>query len=65
MELRGPTVPLSPWRKSSHSGSNGGCVEVTLSPEAAGVRDTKDRDGGTLQFTAPNWRAFAAHLTVS
>jgi hypothetical protein len=26
------------------------------------VRDTTNRDGGTLSFTADAWRAFAAEL---
>jgi hypothetical protein len=26
------------------------------------IRDTKDRDGDTLTFTAEAWRAFAAEL---
>jgi Domain of unknown function (DUF397) len=50
------------WRKSSYSGANGGqCVEVA---SAAGimVRDTTDRDGGTLAFTADAWVSFTASL---
>ncbi|WP_329111523.1 DUF397 domain-containing protein [Micromonospora sp. NBC_01699] len=48
------------WRKSTRSGTNGGaCVEVA--DNLAGivlVRDTKDRDGGTLTFGPDAWRAF-------
>jgi Domain of unknown function (DUF397)/Domain of unknown function (DUF5753) len=37
------------WRKSSHSGANGGsCVEVTGTARVVLVRDTTDRDGQTL-----------------
>jgi hypothetical protein len=48
------------WRKSSHSGSNGGgCVEVARTPEAVvAVRDSKDPDGPRLAFTAADWQAF-------
>ncbi len=52
----------SNWRKSSHSGSNGGeCVEVATT-EAVLVRDTADRSGPMLRFTAEAWRAFTAAI---
>jgi hypothetical protein len=48
----------SNWRKSSYSADNGGaCVEVA-SAEAALVRDTTDRCGPVLTFTADAWDAF-------
>ena len=51
------------WRKSSHSGANGGsCVEVAGAARVVLVRDTKDRKGRTLAFTAEAWRAFAEGL---
>ncbi|WP_028182632.1 DUF397 domain-containing protein [Salinispora arenicola] len=48
------------WHKSTRSGSNGGsCVEVADNlPSVVLVRDTKDRDGGTLQFNPTVWQAF-------
>ncbi|MFF5056045.1 DUF397 domain-containing protein [Micromonospora sp. NPDC000663] len=48
------------WRKSTKSGSNGGdCVEVADNlPGVVLVRDTKNRDGGTLAFAPASWRAF-------
>ncbi|MEU8086566.1 DUF397 domain-containing protein [Micromonospora sp. NPDC049101] len=48
------------WRKSTKSGSNGGaCVEVADNmPGVVLVRDTKDRDGGTLAFSPAAWRGF-------
>jgi hypothetical protein len=50
------------WRKSTYS-SNGGqaCVEVGEDGVIL-VRDTTNRDGGTLAFTAEAWQAFAASL---
>jgi hypothetical protein len=46
------------WRKSSYSGANGGqCVEVA-SGDGVVVRDTADRDGVGLAFTAGAWTAF-------
>jgi hypothetical protein len=48
----------APWRKSSYS-ANGGqnCVEVA-DDSAVLVRDTTNRDGGTLAFSAQAWQAF-------
>ncbi|WP_326554624.1 DUF397 domain-containing protein [Micromonospora sp. NBC_01813] len=48
------------WRTSSRSGSNGGvCVEVADNlPGRVLVRDTKDRDGGTLTFGPDAWSSF-------
>jgi hypothetical protein len=50
------------WRKSRYSGSNGSCVETASGEGVVLVRDTTNRDGGTLAFTADAWRAFAAEL---
>jgi hypothetical protein len=53
------------WRKSTYSDSNGGqCVE-TASDSANAViivRDTADRDRGTLAFTTDAWASFTASL---
>ena len=47
------------WRKSSHSESGSGCVEVGW-PEAAevAVRDSKQTDGPTLSFPMTSWNTF-------
>jgi hypothetical protein len=51
------------WRKSSYSDGNGGnCVESSSADGVILVRDTVDRDGGTLEFSAEAWEAFAASL---
>jgi hypothetical protein len=49
------------WRTSSYTGTNGNCVEAA---SAAGVmiRDTKDRDGVKLRFTARTWQKFIASV---
>ncbi|MGW5644013.1 DUF397 domain-containing protein [Saccharopolyspora sp. NPDC003752] len=46
------------WRKSSHSASQSDCVEVGTGTDVVGVRDTKDRDGGTLVFQPQAWGSF-------
>jgi hypothetical protein len=49
------------WRKSSHSGQTGDCVEVAGNlPGAVAVRDSKDRGGPALAVTPDAWHAFAA-----
>lgn len=51
------------WRKSTYSEGNGGsCVETATADGAILVRDTTDRDGGTLAFSAETWAAFTASL---
>jgi hypothetical protein len=54
------------WRKSSYSGNGGAnCVETGNVPGVVLVRDTTDRDGETLSFTASAWRAFMADVKRS
>ncbi|MEN3307970.1 MAG: hypothetical protein V7603_4172 [Micromonosporaceae bacterium] len=51
----------TPWFKSTKSGGNGGsCVEVRRHNGKIEVRNTKDREGGTLVFTRDEWAAFVA-----
>lgn len=53
---------MGEWRKSTYSGANGGsCVEVASAEEVL-VRDTTNRDGVTLQFTATAWQDFTRRL---
>jgi hypothetical protein len=58
-------VEVATWRKSTYStgsGTGSECVEVASGARAVLVRDTTNRDGGALTFTADAWRAFAAGL---
>lgn len=53
------------WRKSSYSGNGGGnCVEVGQAGRVL-VRDTQDRTGPVLTFSADAWRRFALRLKQS
>lgn len=63
------TVDLSRavWRTSSRSSGNGGtweCVEVAVAPGVVGVRDSKDRTGPVLVFTAHSWVAFLGEFAT-
>ena len=55
-------ITVRSWIKSSYSGSEANCVEVTASPdgEHVFVRNTRDRSGGVLDFTPAEWDAFLA-----
>lgn len=53
------------WRKSSHSGGNGGaCIEIaTRGPDGhILVRDSKDTAGAMLRFSPDAWHRFAEQL---
>ncbi|NYH80351.1 hypothetical protein FHR84_003708 [Actinopolyspora biskrensis] len=50
------------WRTSSYSNDIGQCVEVALTSEAVGIRDTKDRAGGTLAVRPESWAGFVDRL---
>ncbi len=59
-ERREPGTGLSRalWRKSSYGGGNGSCIEIADLGTAAAVRDSKDRSGPKLIFTAKEWHSF-------
>ena len=50
------------WFKATGSGE-GGCVEVAVTPEVIGVRDTKDKGSGPiLSFDRSEWTSFVGDL---
>jgi hypothetical protein len=55
-------IDNSTWRKASYSGNSGNCVEVADATRVVLVRDTKDREGGTLAVPADVWQAFTTKL---
>lgn len=58
------SLPDAIWRKSSHSGSNGGdCLEVAANlPGTIPVRDSKDPHGPALVFGTSAWSSFVVAL---
>lgn len=50
------------WRKASYSNGTGSCVETASNAGIVAVRDTTDRDAGTLLFSADAWRQFTRSL---
>jgi hypothetical protein len=50
------------WRKSSYSNANGGdCVEVGNDSSVL-IRDTKNRNGVTIEVPAEAWTTFLASV---
>ncbi|MFE2869168.1 DUF397 domain-containing protein [Embleya sp. NPDC059259] len=53
-----PTIRPA-WRKSSHSGTQGGdCVEVALLTTSVGVRDSKVDGSPIVDTSTAAWAAF-------
>jgi hypothetical protein len=53
------------WTRSARCAS-GACVEVSLlSPEAVGLRDSKDPDGGAIVFAPQQWRDFVGAVSAA
>jgi hypothetical protein len=51
------------WRKSTYSDANGGnCVETASADSVVLVRDTTNRDGGTLALSAAAWMVFTGKI---
>ena len=58
----GECVEVASWRKSTYSTGDGGqCVEVA-SDDMIMVRDTANRAGGTLSFSAAAWVRFLSTI---
>lgn len=56
------TMGYSDWRKASYSNGSASCVETASSAGIVAVRDTTNRDGGTLTFTGADWQRFVNEL---
>ncbi|AOS64086.1 DUF397 domain-containing protein [Actinoalloteichus hymeniacidonis] len=48
------------WRKARRSQNTSACIEVGQAPGLIGIRDTKDRAGGTLVVDRVTFGAFLA-----
>ncbi|WP_083982135.1 DUF397 domain-containing protein [Actinomadura hibisca] len=52
-----PDLSRADWRRSSHSGQNGNCVEVAEANGCVGVRDSKNPSSLPLCLKAQQWSA--------
>jgi Domain of unknown function (DUF397) len=49
-------VSRAAWRKSSHSGQDGNCVEIATNlPGIVAMRDSKNPSGPVLLFARADW----------
>ncbi|MFI6453981.1 DUF397 domain-containing protein [Streptosporangium amethystogenes] len=60
--MQQPDLPHARWRKSSLSADGASCVEVAFVNDTVAVRDTKNRNGGTLTFHHEEWTAFISTI---
>lgn len=60
------TQQFTDWRKSTHSSSSAGnCVEIALTQETIGVRDSKGGDTGPiLTVCGTAWSAFVRSVAA-
>jgi hypothetical protein len=59
---RGTETDQLMWRKSSHSGPEGGdCIEVTETVGAIVVRDSKNKRRPKVDLTREAWAAFLSY----
>ncbi|WP_207935988.1 DUF397 domain-containing protein [Actinomadura sp. KC216] len=54
--------PCANWRKSSHSDDDGNCVEVSRTPRAVRVRDSKDPGGPVLNLREADFARLLASI---
>jgi Domain of unknown function (DUF397) len=53
------------WRTATYSTGNGSCVETASGAGVVLVRDTTNRDGGTLAVSAQAWSALTIKIKAA
>lgn len=57
-------LPVDGWRRPGRCGPNGGnCVEVNVTADVVGVRDSKPATSPVLMFDPTAWRSFVGTAT--
>ncbi len=57
-------IGMRNWRKSKRSSETGNCVEIADDDNSVFVRDTKNRDNGTLEFSKESFKSFVDSVKV-
>lgn len=52
------------WVRSSRCAPNQNCVELRITDEVVGVRDSKNIEGSTLSFTHEKWSVFLGSVIL-
>ncbi|PYC88394.1 DUF397 domain-containing protein [Streptomyces tateyamensis] len=61
-----PDLSAAAWRKSTHSGGGGNCIEVADGfPDVVPVRDSKNPTGPALVFQSHAFAAFVAGVKAA
>ena len=61
--MTGHDLSRAVWRKSTHSGQDGNCVEVATNlPGIVAIRDSKNPNGPILCVTHTDWVAFLGDI---
>jgi hypothetical protein len=60
-----PDPSRTRWRKSTHSGGNGDCVEIASLGDAMAVRDSKHPTGPSLFVSRDIWRGFIQNVKAT
>lgn len=58
MNLEEVRIDPALWRKSTRSVSSGDCVEIAVTDQVVGMRDSRRREGGELRLTRAQWQDF-------
>ena len=61
--MTGTDLPERRWHKSTYSDGQANCVEIAILSDQVAARDSKDRNGSALVFTAEAWSAFVEGVT--
>ncbi len=63
--MTGIDLSRAEWRKSSHSGQSGNCVEVARNLLGlVAVRDSKEPDGAKLLVSQETWQVFVRSVRI-